>query len=393
MKRMLFVIWFCSLLMVSHGQAVQVEFCGETLSVPSPSISQTQVSHLSSAEIDHFFQESNNWSALGKAIRTYRDQLQLNDWFQYQLIRRIAQELTPKSSNYDRYTLMKGWLLAQMGFQPLFRRSKDHLLLYVQSEDQVFNIPSRTIQGKTYICLNYHDYQEIDFGKTDFEDFYLNARSETGKSFSYQINHLPLLPTRQYQEKKLTFVYHTKSLEISIRVNPEMNRLLNNYPAMDYAAYFNIPMSAETYNSLVVPLKKVLSDMTQQEGIDYLMRFTRWAFAFESDQKQFGGEKRLAPEQTLLYNQSDCDDRAALFYYLVKEIYNLPMIVLTYPEHVTVAVELKHGKGKPILYEGRKYYICEPTPQRIDLGIGDMLPEWKKQVYEIAYAYQPNSPH
>ena len=161
MKRVICTIWLMGLFVVSHGQQVKVEFCGETLTVPTISIPQTQVAHLSTEDIGNFFQESNNWSTLGTVIRKYSDQLRLNDWFQYQLIRRIAEELTPKSRNYDRYTLMKGWLLAQMGFQPLLRKSNNHLLLYVQSEDQVFNIPSRTLNGKTYICLNYHDYQQI----------------------------------------------------------------------------------------------------------------------------------------------------------------------------------------------------------------------------------------
>ena len=60
--------------------------------------------------------------------------------------------------------------------------------------------------------------------------------------------------------------------------------------------------------------------MSQQKGVDYLMNFTRNAFLFETDQKNFGVEKRLSPEQTLMNSYSDCDDRVALLYYLVKEM-------------------------------------------------------------------------
>jgi hypothetical protein len=62
------------------------------------------------------------------------------------------------------------------------------------------------------------------------------------------------------------------------------------------------------------------------------------------------------------YHYSDCDDRVALFYYLVKEIYNLPMIALLYPTHVTMAVPFDKPVGAPVLYKGKKYSICEPTP-------------------------------
>lgn len=119
------------------------------------------------------------------------------------------------------------------------------------------------------------------------------------------------------------------------------------------------------------------------------MRFTRYAFLFEKDTEIFGNEKRLSPEETLLYEQSDCEDRAALFFYLVKEIYNLPMIVLVYPRHVTIAVQLDKPVGNPIVYKGKKYSICEPTPQKQDLRIGQRIPALSNTPYEIAYAYNP----
>jgi hypothetical protein len=119
------------------------------------------------------------------------------------------------------------------------------------------------------------------------------------------------------------------------------------------------------------------------------MRFTRYAFLFETDTKVFGSEKRLSPEQTLLYDQSDCEDRAALFFYLVKEVYDLPMIVLSFPAHVTVAVKLEKPVGKTILYNGEKYSVCEPTPQKEDLRIGELMPALRNTAFEIVYAYRP----
>jgi len=119
------------------------------------------------------------------------------------------------------------------------------------------------------------------------------------------------------------------------------------------------------------------------------MRFTRYAFLFQPDSENFGSEKRLSPEQTLLYDQSDCEDRAALFFFLVKEIYNLPMIVLAYPKHVTIAVKFDKPVGKTILYNGDKYSVCEPSPQKQDLTIGELLPELRKSAYEVTYVYNP----
>lgn len=130
--------------------------------------------------------------------------------------------------------------------------------------------------------------------------------------------------------------------------------------------------------------------MNKKNGTDYLMRFTRYAFLFENDSKTFGKEKRLSPEETLLYEYSDCEDRAALFFYLVKEIYNLPMIVLVYPKHVTIGVQFDKPVGNPIVYNGKKYSVCEPTPQKWNLRLGQMIPALSKTSYEVVYAYNPH---
>ena len=117
----------------------------------------------------------------------------------------------------------------------------------------------------------------------------------------------------------------------------------------------------------------------------------RKAFSFETDQENFGKEKRLSPEQTLLYDHSDCDDRAALFFYLVKEIYDLPMIALLYPTHVTVAVKFdKPVGGTPVLYKNMAFTVCEPTPQEEDLKMGELSAKLKNIPYQIAYEYIPN---
>ena len=65
------------------------------------------------------------------------------------------------------------------------------------------------------------------------------------------------------------------------------------------------------------------------------------------------------------------------------------MIVLAYPRHVTVAVKFDKPIGKSILYNGLEYTVCEPTPQKQDLNIGQLLPELRKKSYEVAYAYTP----
>jgi hypothetical protein len=174
-----------------------------------------------------------------------------------------------------------------------------------------------------------------------------------------------------------------------VKLNNEIKKLFVNYPVTDYGLYLNSPLSTETYNTLIPHLKKYTRHMSVKGGLDYLMHFTRYAFAYEADTRHFGREKHLSPEQTLLYDSSDCEDRAALFYCLVKELYNIPMVILTFPEHVTVAVKLDKPVGRQIVYNGSSYSVCEPTPQYDDLPIGSLPPDLKAAEYQVAYSYNP----
>jgi hypothetical protein len=129
--------------------------------------------------------------------------------------------------------------------------------------------------------------------------------------------------------------------------------------------------------------------MGLRHGIAYLQQFTREAFPFARDTDVFGREKRLSPEETLIYSNSDCEDRSALFFWLVREIYDRPMVVLSYEDHVTVAVDMGGHHGYSIPYNGKDYTICEPTPQRVNLPPGRIIQGIHDRPSEISYAYEP----
>lgn len=346
---------------------------------------------LSIESIQHFQKKitQSNSVSLINSLKSYKLQYELDDWLYYQLVRKTAQYISPKAENYHRYTLYKWYLLAASGFDVTLKTNGEKLLFYVQTDENVYNIPSYYKNGKQYVCLNYHDYGfNVDLKNGGFSEVSHPIENAT-KGFSYKITRLPVFKSSDYQEKDLQFNYNESDYHFKVKMNSQIKAIFANYPVVDYESYFNIPLSKETYNSLIPLLKKNIKGMNTKTGIDYLMRFTRYAFLFRPDSEVFGSEKRLSPEQTLLYDQSDCEDRAALFFLLVKEIYNLPMIVLAYPEHVTIAVNFNKPVGKPIVYNGQKYSVCEPTPQKKDLAIGQISPSLSGESYQVVYAYTP----
>lgn len=382
----------------AQTQPVQVrfDFFGETIELNVDGSMRIEFDSTLNAEAIQSFYSSINNSQYQTVIQTlldFKTKYKLDDWLYYQLIRKTAQQLSPKAANYYRYTLYKWFLLNKSGYDATLSICDNKLLFYVQSDEEIYNLPYHTKNRKQYVCLNYHDYGgNIDFTSNQFKEVPVYF-PEAQQAFTYKVTQLPGFSPDSYQEKDIQFSYYQSDYHFKIKLNPQVQNIFANYPVVDYSYYFNIPLSKETYESLIPSLKSNMAGMSKKDGIDFLMRFTRYAFLFEPDINVFGEEKRLTPEQTLLHSKSDCEDRAALFFYLVKEIYNVPMIVLSYPQHVTIAINFDKPIGNTITYKGRKYSVCEPTPQKRDLRIGQLSPELKKLPYEIAYEYNPVKQH
>jgi hypothetical protein len=377
---------------ICHAQqnTTTIDFFGEAVQVPSTFIQREFKASLSEESIGAFIDDMDSvaLSPFLKTLLHYKEQRRPDDWLYYQAVRKVAEHISPKAANYYRYTFYKWWFLVHSGYDAALRYSGNYLLFYVQSDEVIYNIPYRVHDRKQYICLNYHDYGTIDFEKVPFTGVAL-SQPDKGKAFSYKVTRLPDFNSIDYVEKEVQFTYYQNQYVFRIKLNPQVKTIFTNYPVVDYELQCNMPLSNPTYQSLIPSLREATHKLTTKDGVDFLMRFTRYAFLFKPDGEVFGGEKRMSPEQTLLYEYSDCEDRAALFFYLVKEIYNLPMLVLTYPQHVTVAVKFDKGYGKTIEHNGMKYSICEPSPQKYDLSIGQLLPELRHQTYEVAYAYKP----
>ena len=380
------------ILKAQQSAKISFDFYGDTIQFACTDMANVRFDDtLSARAINAFYEKisATNYAPAVEALQHYKQTHKPDDWVYYQLVRKTAQVMSPKAKNYYRYTLYKWFLLCKTNYNATLNIIGDRLLFYVQSDDDIYDIPSFKRDGKRYLCLNYHDYSyNIDFDHNTLRNVAIAVPGATN-SFSYRVTQLPDFRPESYYEKELEFNYHDVPYHFKVKMNEDVKKMFTNYPVADYQLYFNAPLSKETYNTLIPQLKDNIKYMSVKHGIDYLMHFTRYAFMYETDKDNFGREKHLSPEQTLLYDHSDCEDRAALFYCLVKEIYNLPMIVLAFPHHLTIAVQFDKPSGTPIIYHGHAYTVCEPTPQTEDLPVGGISADLVKSPYEIAFSYEP----
>ncbi len=370
--------------------SIHIEFLGKSYSLPPRGQLELFTGDINEAEITKYANQirSKELDYICQSLLLIQRKENLDDWLYYQLVRKTAQECIHKKEDYIGYTILKWYILSYTGFEPLLSVSENKLLLYIKSDDIIYNQPLKRIENKQYVCLNYHDYGfNVDFNYEKFIN--ITGILIEGAPFTFLVKTLPDFADSTYKTKQLTFQYKKKADQVNIKLNTNLSSYFTNYPVTEYKNQFNIPLSKETYQSLIPALKEKLINFDKNKGVEYLMYFTRHAFIFESDTEIFGREKRLSPEETLLYEKSDCEDRSALFFLLVKEIYDLPMIVLSTPQHVTVAVKLDKPSKHSILYEGKQYTICEPTPQRRELKVGEEISTIRKQHFTVEFAYDP----
>ncbi|WPV02100.1 hypothetical protein SNE26_09960 [Mucilaginibacter sp. cycad4] len=397
MSRYVKILFYCLLLLSTANLCAQSNrrICfafydgtfnadADTLAIVDPT------PELSVKNIKNFYDNVNAdyYKPLIKALLSYKEDHQLDDWLYYQLVRKTVQQISPKEKNYSKYTLYKWFLMVKSGYDARLALAGKKIIFYVYNNEDISDIPSYTVHDKKYMCLNIHDYPGTDLTTQAAVPVDINVPGAIN-SFSYKVTRMPDFTPTDYVEKDLQFTYRHKAYYFRIKLNPLVDSIFRNYPVVDFESYFNIPLSKETYGSLIPLLKKNVGSMNITKGVDYLMHFTRYAFLYENDDMNFGREKRLSPEETLFAQYSDCDDRAALFFYLVKEIYNLPMIAVLYPTHITMAVQFDKPVGKPLFYKGKAYSFCEPTPQLHDLKIGQVSASLKQVPYKVVYEYNP----
>jgi len=117
--------------------------------------------------------------------------------------------------------------------------------------------------------------------------------------------------------------------------------------------------------------------MSEQQAVNFLLRFVQTALKYETDEQQFGEENYLFPEETLFYPYSDCEDRAVLFAWLVRSLLKLQVIGLDYPGHVATAVHFNQPvAGDAVEYQGKRFVVADPT--YINANAGMTMPDFKR---------------
>ena len=144
-------------------------------------------------------------------------------------------------------------------------------------------------------------------------------------------------------------------------------------PLSCFYYYARVPLSDSAKNQLYPGLRERIKGLAKPEAAGVLLSYIQREFPYREDEKVWKRERYFYAEETLYYPFSDCEDRAILYTWLVRDLLQLPTALVYYPGHLAAAVCFGEPvPGDATLVEGKRYLICDPT--YIGAGVGREMP-------------------
>lgn len=356
-------------------QEIQFHFFGTLIKMQYDKAIHTPVSQTITNETISEF-----WKSLGTAdnkhlvdqAQDYRKQLGLNDWGYAVFAHHLGENIYGDSQNsaglFTWFILLKSGYEARVGF------NENTVYLLLPSENTLYSIPYLTVdETKFYIVPLGADSKKVK-GITSYNGDYPGD----ARRVDFRLPNAPQI-ARNVIDKTMTFAYLNEEYTVSVKLNKNAADFYDTYPQTDIPVYFGSSLSPETAESLLDGLRPVVTGKSETRAVNLLLRFVQTAFAYQTDDEQFGKENYLFPEETLYYPASDCEDRSALFAYLVRNLLGLEVIGLDYPGHIATAVKFSSDVGRDsITHDGKTYTICDPTYIKAEYGMTMPIVQDKK---------------
>ena len=237
------------------------------------------------------------------------------------------------------------------------------------------------------------------FGKRKYYVLSHYAKGSVGRLFSYKQDYpgstkplnlaLETLPyfTSNMKEKTLSFKEYGNSYKVPFEYNQNLIDFMATYPQADYETFFNAPVDSRTYKSIAEALKKHVDGKQAGDAMNFVLHFVQKSFKYSKDDEQFSREKVMFAQETLYFDKSDCEDRAVLFSYLIKELFGIGVVGVHYKGHMATALYVPM-QGDYIKAGSRKLVVADPT--YINSNIGQSMPQYKTTKPKNFIVVQPN---
>lgn len=302
----------------------------------------------------------------------YKKEMQMNDWAYFLLTKKVATRLSTLQSE-DCRMVFQHFLLVQSGYDVRLARVDRFLVLLLPVREEVYARPYLTVDGKQFYVISDRNLKEY----SSIFTYNLPDKLIQKPYLSLVMDRELLLPV---QPKP--FCIKAAGLEVTGEVNVNKIRFYKEYPSCELAVYARAVPDERLSKQLLTSLSVRLRGKSCKDALNLLLSWVQKGFDYQTDGEQFGYEKPFFIEENFFYPASDCEDRAALFAYLVNHLLGREVVLLDYPGHVATAVclgreEESEIKGTYLQLNGKRYMVCDPTYMNAEVGM--LMPSCKNK--------------
>lgn len=330
---------------------------------------------ISEKEVAAFWEQLSryNYQLILADCNQYIETCGYNDWAVQEWVRALSAAIFPHNIHSEQ-TIFTVFLLNQMGLKTKIARADDRLIGLFSSRQSVYTRKFLQIDSYPfYVAENDFSASAVYTYNVDF------AQSERPVDLRIQ-KPLRLGGTASYKTYKKDAPVLQTSMELP--VNEALLRFYSHYPQTTVTVYATACPEERFASALLSGLKDCIRGMSDLEAVNKILTFAQTDFRYQTDIDQFGYEKPYFCEENFVYQANDCEDRAALFAYLVRSLVGCDVVLLEYPDHISTAVHLNgEVKGDRVRVKGRDFYVCDPS--FIGSTLGMTIPKYKNQAVKV----------
>jgi len=315
----------------------------------------------------------NRYNALINDSIELRDKLNLSDWGYLRMLETMSEKFMGKKAGNEA-VLLQMFILTQSGYKVRIARADNQLVLLLPLREDLFEYSYVSIGGVSYYILS-KDMEGRSFSVSNIEfpkEQYFSWQTGQPK-LAVKLNSPRTFTSRRYPE-----------IAVSVQTNQNLIDYYNDYPRLSgqWDLYALAGLSETVKQALYPVLRRAVAGKSKQQAAEMLLNFVQTAFAYQRDDQQFGYERSFFADENFFYPYTDCEDRSILYSILVKDLLNLEVVLLYYPDHLATAVHFPENiNGDYLHVDNRKFIVCDPT--YINASVGRTMDAYKKTSAEV----------
>ncbi len=366
----------------TQGRTLQVSFFTDNFSITLPAgyVPTAKVNSWSAPALYGAFHdlEKTAYLQLLDQLHRIKNEKRLNDWLFFLLVHTLHTSAFDHTSPAQ-IAILNWFVLSKSGYDARLAYFETQVFLYVGTRSFLFEVPYLEEEDKRFV--NVSAIMNAEYRDTQFY-WPVHVDQDSPKDFSFALEQWPLLPPKP-QNQQFKFTFEGEEIQWSAQTDGLSADIMSRFPLLEEATYLEIPPSELTRQTLLPVIQKAIQDKPLREKIRLLVSFTRSAFSYAEDEQQFGTNKPMTAEETLLYPSSDCEDRVALFSQLAQQLIQVPMIAIAWPDHLSIGIAVPDIGGDYVFWKGEKFYICDPTGPQNNSQIGIIPEPYPGQSFEV----------